>query len=355
MYADDLILISETEDGLQKCLNKLAEYVERWQLSINIKKTKIIIFQRGGRLPCTIFYLGNQIVEKVKQYKYLGTIISYTGNFAANEVNLKKKGLRASYLILKTIGMNSKPSTSIKIFEKIVEPILLYNCEVSLAYMPKTWNLDKFKNKLWDTGEEVNKVVLSFLRQILGIHKKSPTLPTLAEVGKYPLCVKIFITIVKYWVRISSSENRLLAAAKQSILTQNMKGKQNWLKMVEYLFNITNITQHPTLNKSSNDRLIITFKRNIKTEYERWWRLQMQSIESKKYDFFYKYKKNYKFENYLDYIPRQIRLFTTRLRTSSHNLPVETMRYIKDKPDWEDRKCDICNINVVGDEHHYLL
>ena len=27
MYADDLILISETEDGLQKCLNKLAEYV----------------------------------------------------------------------------------------------------------------------------------------------------------------------------------------------------------------------------------------------------------------------------------------------------------------------------------------
>ena len=69
MYADDLILISETEDGLQKCLNKLAEYVERWQLSINIKKTKIIIFQRGGRLPCTIFYLGNQIVEKVKQYR----------------------------------------------------------------------------------------------------------------------------------------------------------------------------------------------------------------------------------------------------------------------------------------------
>ena len=81
----------------------------------------------------------------------------------------------------------------------------------------------------------------------------------------------------------------------------------------------------------------------------------MQPTDSKKYDFFYKYKKNYKFENYLDYIPRQIRLFTTRLRTSSHNLPVETMRYMKDKPDWEDRKCDTCNMNVVGDEHHYLL
>ena len=288
-------------------------------MSINIKKTKIIIFQRGGPLPSTIFYLGNQIVEKVKQYKYLGTIITYTGNFNTNEVNLKKKGLRASYLILKHIGMNSKPSTSIKIYEKIVEPILLYNCEVSHAYMPKTWNLDKFKNKLWNTGEEVNKVTLSFLRQILGLHKKSPTLPTLAEVGKYPLSVKIFTTIVKYWVRIVSSENRLLVATKQSIVTQNSEGKQNWLKIIDYLFKITNITQHPTQNKSSNDKLISTFKKNIKSEYERWWRQMMQPNDSTKYDFYYKYKKNYIFEDYLDYIPRHIRLYTTRLRTSSHN------------------------------------
>ena len=172
-----------------------------------------------------------------------------------------------------------------------MEPILLYNCEVSHAYMPKTWNLDKFKNKLWDTGEEVNKVVLSFLRQILGLHKKSPTLPILAEVGKYPLSVKIFTTIMKYWVRISTSENRLLAAAKQSILTQNFEGKQNWLKIVSYLSNITNITQHPTLNKSSNDKLINTFKKNIKTEYERWWRLKMQPKDSTKFDFFYNYKR----------------------------------------------------------------
>ena len=36
MYADDLILISETEVGL----HKLDEYVKKWQLKINIKKTK---------------------------------------------------------------------------------------------------------------------------------------------------------------------------------------------------------------------------------------------------------------------------------------------------------------------------
>ena len=81
----------------------------------------------------------------------------------------------------------------------------------------------------------------------------------------------------------------------------------------------------------------------------------MQRNESNKYDFYYKYKKNYIFEDYLDYIPRHIRLYTTRLRTSSHNLPVEILRYRKEKPDREDRKCDICNMDLVGDEHHYLL
>ena len=40
MYADDLILISETEQGLQNCLNKLHEYTEKWNLKVNLKKHK---------------------------------------------------------------------------------------------------------------------------------------------------------------------------------------------------------------------------------------------------------------------------------------------------------------------------
>ena len=35
MYADDLILLSETETGLQNCLDRLNDYVKKWQLQIN--------------------------------------------------------------------------------------------------------------------------------------------------------------------------------------------------------------------------------------------------------------------------------------------------------------------------------
>ena len=112
MYADDLVIMSETESGIQNCLNKLKEYTDKWKLKLNIKKTKIMVFQSAGRRRSTNFYFGTEIIEKAQNYKYLGTIISNTGSFKQNETNLKKKGLRASYIIFKNIGRYAKPSTS---------------------------------------------------------------------------------------------------------------------------------------------------------------------------------------------------------------------------------------------------
>ena len=91
MYADDLVILSSSESGLQECLNRLQTYMNDCHLNINLKKTKIICFQKNGHIPKKIFYFGNQIVEKTSSYKYLGTIITNTGNFRMNELNLKKR------------------------------------------------------------------------------------------------------------------------------------------------------------------------------------------------------------------------------------------------------------------------
>ena len=44
LYADDLVLISESKQGLQKQLDILDTYCKDWCLTVNINKTKIIIF-----------------------------------------------------------------------------------------------------------------------------------------------------------------------------------------------------------------------------------------------------------------------------------------------------------------------
>ena len=173
-----------------------------------------MIFQSAGKRPKVSFFYGDQPVEVAHSYKYLGTIVTDTGNFKSNEVNLKKKGIRASYIILKNISMFSKPSTSIRIFEKIVEPILTYNSEVSLAYIPIKWDITKFSENLWNIGSEINQVSLSFLRQILGVHKKTCNIAILSETGKYPIAIKIFKAMIKYWQRPHSSERGLFLEAK---------------------------------------------------------------------------------------------------------------------------------------------
>ena len=53
LYADDIILFSKSAEGLQKSLDVLAEYCDRWKLLVNAKKTKILIFRKGGGLTET--------------------------------------------------------------------------------------------------------------------------------------------------------------------------------------------------------------------------------------------------------------------------------------------------------------
>ena len=49
LYADDLILLSKSKQGLQNCINNVASFYNTWQLSVNQKKTKIMIFAKKSQ------------------------------------------------------------------------------------------------------------------------------------------------------------------------------------------------------------------------------------------------------------------------------------------------------------------
>ena len=49
MYADDVLLLSESKEGLSECLNKLNAYNNKWCLTINKRKTRVTTFQKSGK------------------------------------------------------------------------------------------------------------------------------------------------------------------------------------------------------------------------------------------------------------------------------------------------------------------
>jgi hypothetical protein len=56
MYADDVILLSETPAGLQISLSHLQKYCTKWGLEVNTKKTKYLIFNNTGKHKSFCFW-----------------------------------------------------------------------------------------------------------------------------------------------------------------------------------------------------------------------------------------------------------------------------------------------------------
>ena len=86
-----------------------------------------------------------------------------------------------------------------------------------------------------------------------------------------------------------------------------------------------------------------------------YWAEQFQPVENTgKLRTFRKIKKYFEYEKYLNKISNfKYRQAITKLRISAHKLTVETGRY--NNVPYNDRLCRLCELNEVGDEHHFLM
>ena len=69
LYADDIVFFANTPEELQLGLDLLADYCKRWKLTINVSKTKVLVFRNGGPLPMDI------------SFKYNGTPLEIVSSF----------------------------------------------------------------------------------------------------------------------------------------------------------------------------------------------------------------------------------------------------------------------------------
>ena len=109
MYADDTVLFANSKDNLQRCLDGLKEYCDKWKLQINADKTKIIIFSKQKDRVENTFVIGDEEVEAVEEFKYLGVIFKFNGHFNNNFEDLKEKGNRAMCSVVKKARRDKLP------------------------------------------------------------------------------------------------------------------------------------------------------------------------------------------------------------------------------------------------------
>ena len=75
MYADDLIIMATSKEELQKSLDNLKVFCDKWKLNINYKKTKCMVFSKGTCRKDPKFTIDSKSIETTKEFKYLGITI----------------------------------------------------------------------------------------------------------------------------------------------------------------------------------------------------------------------------------------------------------------------------------------
>ena len=98
LYADDITLFSDSADGLQEGFNILSEYCDRWKLKINLSKTKVMVFRKGGRLSKELgFRYKGMEIEIVHQFSYLGVVFTSGGSFSNAQATLAGQAQKAIF------------------------------------------------------------------------------------------------------------------------------------------------------------------------------------------------------------------------------------------------------------------
>ena len=153
-FADDLALLSHNRQQMQNKTTSLASHSSQVGLHIHPDKTKILKINASSTEAVK---LGDNNLEEVKSFTYLGSVINQQGGTDA-DVKTRIGKARASYKALKNIWRSHFISsrTKIRLFNSNIKSVLLYGAE--------TWRTTK------TTIKKVQTFINSCLRGILKIH-----------------------------------------------------------------------------------------------------------------------------------------------------------------------------------------
>ena len=355
LWADDLILAALDVVSLQDNITALNNFCSKWGLSINIKKTKIIIFEHSKQPSAACqCYLGNELIEVVSTYCYLGIVFDRNGSFKTATDELRKKSLRAQFSMRRSI---IKDSLSIKslftLFDSLIKPVYLYGCQVLAPHSDLAKYFSKDLSEA-NTGEQFLKKVardpyeklhLKYIKWCLSVHPKSSNVGSWGDTGRFPLFLDAIKLSIDYYKRaINADANSLLYAAVSEQINLNLDWYRQ-LKAITEKFG-TGGSVHESINTRQNlQKLFCTKWKDAK-------------INSTKLDFYNTLKHEFGPEKYLVMPNVKHRHALSRLRISAHNLFIERGRYTKPFTPRDDRICLYClhNINkrFVESEQHVI-
>ena len=367
MYADDMILMSRSQKGLEKSLKIVEIYCKKWQLNINEDKTKILIFNCNKYADVTVRINGKKL-ELVKSYNYLGLLFTNSGSFSSAIKELSIKARRA-YFAISTVfneNYNMSPRLMMKLFDTLIKPIATYASEIWGAFGHKDRKNIQYLDYLFkNLRSPYEQLHLKFCKRTMGVSKRTSNIGCLAELGRFPINYNIICAVCNYYSRLHIfKEGDLLYHALKSQQTRKHNSGVSFTydKFTNTLLKELNINHNMLLTqKKSNDNAYNSSLKKIaklissscQNKYKDFFSKSLNEMKNDdtKLTYFVQLKTEYMYEKYLNYNRHR---YISKYRLSDHNLPIERGRYVKPKIPKELRLCTKCKL-AMGNEIHVLL
>ena len=190
-YADDIAILSETEDGMQRMLDKLNDWCSKWHIVVNETKTKVLHFRPKAKNATDYnFKCGDKKVDIDSSYTYLGFWMNGFLDMKYSVREIAKSASRALDLMYSKFLCAGGMSISVytKLVETIVEPVLFF-CSGILGQS----NFTEIETAFSKAGQ-----------YFLGVTKHCSNVSSRGDLGWSSCEVKQKVETVRLWCRLRS-------------------------------------------------------------------------------------------------------------------------------------------------------
>ena len=336
LFADDIVLIAKTPAGLQNQINNLKHASANLGLEVNLEKTKVMVFRKGGYLgQAEKWYYGREQIEVVNSYKYLGftfTTKLSTDTALAEFAGRAKKKIVIIFKTLYKLGQIDI-KTFFQLFDVQIKPMLLYAAEI--------WGTTQF--------EIIEKTHMFACKKLLGVSARTPNTFIYAELNRYPLFIDSQIRTLKYWLKLLLLDETRIPRQAYEKSRRELTNTHGWCYKLKNMLDkggYSNVwLDQGTVNINS---FVKSFKqRLIDINWQDW---HAKLTEKDRFSSYRLFKADHNRENYLSLITvSKFRRIFTRTRLGI----IDINENKKFRTPLADRTCPFCNENET--ELHLIL
>ena len=346
LYADDVILMADTEEELNGLLDCLHQWCEKNCLKINKEKSKILHFRRPSSPRSNfVFTCGDQILDYSSQYKYLGLILQEHLDFSITAKAVAQSASRALGLVIaKTKTYGGFPfGTYSKLYDSTVNFVISYGASI------------------WGTREYscVSAVQHRACRFYLGVGKFTPNAAVEGDMGWLPQEVRQWNDVLRLWGRLKDMDAGRLNRKVYCWAETNRTRTKNWNDRLNKHLESINCAHFLDGSNHNLKHVISTCEKLYFDVYKDKWENELNRERARrgnghnKLRTYRTFKQNFETEPYVKFImPLSWRSSLAKFRAGVAPLRLETGRY--ENLPVNQRTCFNCR-ECVESENHVLL